>query len=154
MQAASIANLKKALVKLDQGELLDACLRLARFKKDNKELLTYMLFLAEDETGYANYLCREIDQYFEETPNAHKKNLRKIIRWMNKCLRLSGNKEKESQVRIHFCRTLNNSETPFRKSRVMTNMYTGQLKKIDQALAKLHEDIRGGFQLEIRELEL
>lgn len=154
MQAASIAELKKALVKLDQGELLDACLRLARFKKDNKELLTYMLFMSDNEQGYASYLCGEIDEYFALTPNAHKKTLRKYIRWMNKCLRFSGNKETEAQVRIHFCRTLNNSDTPFRKSRVMTNMYTGQLKKIDQALTKMHEDIRGGFQMELSELEL
>ena len=33
-------------------------------------------------------------------------------------------------------------------------MYTGQLKKIDQALAKLHDDIRAEFLLELRELEL
>ncbi len=38
MKAASIAELKKELVRLDPGELLDACLSLARFKKDNKEL--------------------------------------------------------------------------------------------------------------------
>ena len=154
MQAASIAELKKALVRLDQGELLDAVLRLARFKKDNKELLTYLLFMSQDEHGYANYLCREINNQFELTPNAHKKTVRKTIRWMNKCLRFSGNKETEAQVRIHFCRTLKNSETPFRNSRVMTNMYTGQLKKIDQALCKLHEDIRRDFLLETRELDL
>jgi hypothetical protein len=40
MKGASIAELKKELVRLEHGELLDACLRLARFKKDNKELLT------------------------------------------------------------------------------------------------------------------
>jgi len=154
MQAASIAELKKKLVQLDQGELLDACLRLARFKKDNKELLTYWLFMSKDERGYANYLCSEIDNYFELTPKAHKKTVRKIIRWMNKCLRFSGNKETEAQVRIHFCHTLASSETPFRESRVMTNMYTGQLKKIDQALSKMHDDIRAEFEMEKRRLKL
>ena len=84
----------------------------------------------------------------------HKKTLRKIIRWMNKCLRFSGNKETESQVRVHFCQALKQSETPFRKTKVMTNMYTGQLKKIHQALSKLHDDIRADFQADLRELEL
>lgn len=154
MQAASIAELKKALVKMEQGELLDAVLRLARFKKDNKELLTYLLFMSEDENGYANYLCQEIDEHFSLTPNMHKKTLRKIIRWMNKCLRFSGQKETEIHVRIHFCESLRDSETPFRKHRVMTNMYLGQLKKIDQVLSKLHEDVQMDFQLARRDLEL
>ena len=154
MQAASIAELKKALVRMEQGELLDAVLRLARFKKDNKELLTYLLFMSDDENGYANYLCQEIDEQFSLSPNMHKKTLRKVIRWMNKCLRFSGQRETELQVRIHFCESLRNSDTPFQKYRVTTNMYLGQLKKIDQVLSKLHEDVQLDFQLAREDLEL
>ena len=68
MKAASITELKRELIRLEQGELLDVCLRLARFKKDNKELLTYLLFLSANEPGYANYLCEEIDEQFSLTP--------------------------------------------------------------------------------------
>ena len=57
MDPAPLAEIKRTLMLMDRSELLDACLRLARFKKDNKELLTYMLFLSKDEQGYANYLC-------------------------------------------------------------------------------------------------
>ncbi len=152
MKAASIAELKKALVHLDQGELLDAVLRLARFKKDNKELLTYLLFHSENEQGYVNLLCDEIDNQFSLTPNAHKKTLRKIIRWMDKCLRFSGVKETEIQVRLHFCRTLHQSDTPFRRNRVMSNMYERQLKKINKAMESLHEDLRIEFLAEIDSL--
>lgn len=154
MNAASIAELKKALLALDQGGLLDAVLKLARFKKDNKELLTYLLFMSHDEQGFVNYLCREIDDQFVATPNMHKKTLRKNIRWMNKCLRFSGDKETEVQVRIHFCRTLKNSQTPFRNSKVTLNMYTGQLKKINQTIAKFHRDIRREFETEMDPLKL
>ena len=49
MDPAPLAEIKKTLMLMDRSELLDACLRLARFKKDNKELLTYMLFLSKDE---------------------------------------------------------------------------------------------------------
>ena len=153
MKAASIAELKKALVRLDQGELLDACLRLARFKKDNKELLTYLLFLSEDEQGYANCLCDEIDQQFKLTPNAHKKTLRKTIRWIDKCLRFTGNKDTEVQVRLHFCRSLRASETPYRKSKVMTNMYNGQIKKTRKAIEKFHEDLKFDTERDIQKLE-
>ena len=154
MKAASIAELKKGLIRLEQGELLEACLRLARFKKDNKELLTYLLFLAENEQGYANYLCEEIDEQFSLTPNAHKKTLRKTIRTMDKCLRYSGIKETEIQVRIHFCRALKSSQTPFRKTKVTLNMYTGQLKKVQKAIETFHEDLQYDYKLETRDLEL
>jgi len=134
MDPASLAEIKKTLMLMDRGELLDACLRLARFKKDNKELLTYMLFLSKDE-------------------NAHKKTLRKIIRWMNKCLRFSGVKETEVQVRMHFCQTLRDSETPFRKHRVMWNMYAGQIKKIRKAGEKFHDDVKRDLERDILKLE-
>lgn len=154
MKAASIAVLKKSLVKLEQGELLDACLRLARFKKDNKELLTYLLFLSDDEPAYASLLCDGIDEQFTLTPNAHKKTLRKLIRWMDKCLRYSGDKDTEIKVRIYFCQSLLASDTPFRKHRVMTNMYLGQLKKIRKAIETFHEDIQYDWNLQLKGLEL
>lgn len=154
MKAASIAELKKALIKLEHGDLLESCLRLARFKKDNKELLTYVLFLSHDEQGFADYLCSEIDDQFRLTPNAHKKTLRKLIRWMNKVLRFTKVKDTEVQVRLHFVRALRDSQTPFRRSRVMTNMYNGQLKKVTTVTQKLHEDIRNEIALEVEKLQL
>jgi hypothetical protein len=154
MKAASIAELKKSLVNLDQGELLEAVLRLARFKKDNKELLTYLLFLSNDELGYVSLLCQNIDEQFALTPDAHKKTLRKMIRTMDKCLRFSGDKDTEVRVRMHFCRALKASKTPFRKYPVMTNMYLGQLKKINKAVETFHRDIQHDWKLQLRELAL
>ncbi len=152
MQAASIAELKKALVQLDHSELLDACLRLARFKKDNKELLTYLLFLSADEPEYAGYLCNEIDAFFEETPRMQRKTVRKVIRWMDKWLRFSGNKETEAQVRIHFCHALHNSKTPYEETTAMHNMYLGQIKKVHKAIEKMHADLRFDFRQQMQGL--
>ncbi|MDG2470722.1 MAG: hypothetical protein P8M80_15680 [Pirellulaceae bacterium] len=149
MKAASIAELRKSLIRFDQGDLLEACLRLARFKKDNKELLTYLLFLSQDEPRFISGLCEEIDEQFLLTPNAQKKTLRRIIRWMEKWLRFSGVNETEIEVRLHFCHALRSSDTPFRSNRVMTNMYEGQLKKIGKAVSKLHEDARSEYQAEL-----
>lgn len=153
MKAESIAVLRKALLRLEHGELLEICQRLIRFKKENKELLTYLLFLANDEPAFAEYLCEEIDEAFLLRPNMHKKTLRKTIRWMDKCVRISGVKETEVQVRIHFCRALNESETPYRRSRVMTNMYTGQIKKATRAIEKFHDDVKREYEHELHELE-
>ena len=154
MKAASIAEIKKQLVKLDQGELLEIALRLARFKKDNKELLTYALFLSENESAYAGYLCEEIEEQFRTSPNMHKKTLRKTIRVMDKCLRFSGSKETEFTVRVFFCRSLLKSETPFRERRVMFNMYAGQLKKIQKLIESYHEDLQHDYRQELKDLDL
>lgn len=153
MKAASLAEIKKRLVRLEQGEMLEACLRLARFKRDNKELLTYLLFAAEDEKAYMASLCAEIDEQFEtmnkSTLYYAKKSIRKTIRWMEKFIRYSGNVETELEVRIHFCKALHQSRIPIKKSKVTWNMLQSQLKKIEKALAKFHTDIQYEYRGEI-----
>jgi len=52
MKAASINEIKKNLEKRDFNELLEYCIRLTKFKKENKELLTFLLFEADDIPGY------------------------------------------------------------------------------------------------------
>lgn len=142
MKAATISQLKKELVKLDQDELLDVCVRLAKFKVESKELLTYLLMRADDEIGYANDLCNEIDQLLDTPGRIHKKTLRKVVRWMDKSLRFSGNKETELQVRIHFCRRIKQKRISFGTCRVSANMYATQLKKIDKVIDKVHPDLQ------------
>jgi len=145
MSAATISQLKKELVMLDQDDLLDVCLRMAKFKVESKELLTYLLFKADDEAGYANDLSDEIDQLLSVPGQIHKKTLRKIVRWMDKSLRFSGNKETELQVRIHFCRRIRDKKISFGNCRVSANMYATQLKKIDKAIDKVHPDLQFDF---------
>ena len=52
MKAATIHEIKQELVTLKPAALSELCLRLAKFKKENKELLTYLLFEAHNETEY------------------------------------------------------------------------------------------------------
>lgn len=145
MKAATISQLKKELVKLDHDDLLDVCLRMAKFKVESKELLTYLLMKADDEVGYANDLCDEIDQLMNAPGQIHKKTLRKVVRWMDKSLRFSGDKETELQVRIHFCRRIKLRKISFGNCRVSANMYATQLKKIDKAIDKVHPDLQFDF---------
>lgn len=153
MNAASLAELKKTLIRLEQEDLFDLCLRFARFKKENKELLTYLLFLSQDESGYADRLCDEIDEQFQEGPVTHKKTLRKIIRWMDKWLRYSGDKETAIKVRLYFCRALKISGTPYWRTKVMSNMYEGQIRKIRKLIEGLHPDLQHDFEMEIQDIE-
>lgn len=150
MDAASLNELKRALDDLDAGQLKTLCLRLAKFKKDNKELLTYLLFDEGDESGYIESVKREITDLFEEITNLNtyylKKSLRRILKLVNKQIRYSGKAETELALRIHFCQQLKEREMPVTKSVVLINMYDQQLKKIHQALGKLHEDLQFDYQ--------
>ena len=149
MKAATISQLKKELVKLDHDELLDVCVRLAKFKVESKELLTYLLMKADDEIGYAEELCDEIDEYLNASGMIHKKALRKVVRWMEKSLRFSGDKETELQVRIHFCQRIKEKRISFGGCRVSENMHATQLKKIDKAIKKVHPDLQFDFNQQL-----
>jgi len=66
MKAVTAKELKLELNNRSPKEVLELCLRLSRFKKENKELLTYLLFEASDEEYYINSVKEEIDLKFEK----------------------------------------------------------------------------------------
>lgn len=156
MKAATVHEIKKELEGLDPESTQALCLRLARFKKENKELLTYLLFEAHDEAGYVESVKREIIEQFQEIPNLTvyyvKKSLRRILRLVNKQIKYSGLPVTELILRIHFCQQIKESAIPIDKSAVLVNLYQQQLKKIHLALSKLPEDLQYDYQSEIETL--
>ena len=60
MKAATISEIKHELTQTNPSILIDLCLKLAKFKKDNKELLTYLLFEAHDEVAFIEQVKLEI----------------------------------------------------------------------------------------------
>lgn len=156
MRSLSIHEIKQELVTLQAGEITALCLRLARFKKENKELLTYLLFEAQDEPGYVKKVKKEIELLFSEINLTQlyfaKKTLRRILRVINKHSRYSGNKQTDIELRIFFCRQLKASGIPFRQNAVLRNIFDGQFKKIHAALAALHEDLQYDYRKDIAAL--
>jgi hypothetical protein len=158
MKTASLNELKKELDELEAVQLKSLCLRLAKFKKDNKELLTYLLFEEQDESGYVESVKREMTEQFGDVSNLNtyylKKSLRRILKLVNKQIRYSGLPETELALRIHFCQQIKEAEMPVTKSTVLINLYEQQLKKIHQALEKLHEDLQFDYQSQIEKLSI
>ena len=146
MKAASISDIKKELSEKNVRELQALCLRLARYKVENKELLTYMLYEADDEAGYASALKSEVDEMIEALPQGNvyfvKKALRKMLRIINKHLKYSGIAQTEVEVRLHCCIRILERKIPLKSSVVLSNMYNLQLKKIETAWEKLPEDLQ------------
>jgi hypothetical protein len=156
MKAASVQEIKQELSALKPSQLIELCQRLARFKKENKELLTYLLFEANDEEGFIASIKTEINDLFEEINRTQlyfaKKSLRKIVRIINKYARYSGIKETDLTLRIYFCKTLKESGIPITQNPVINNLYLSQLKKINVLLNTLHEDLQYDYRKELEEL--
>ena len=152
MKAASLNDIKKELTTLDQDVIQALCMRLAKYKKENKELLTYLLFEAHDERNFVASVKEEIDDLFQELPsNTYylKKTLRKILRHVNKQIKYSGIKETELELRISFCVHVKEAKIPLKSSVQLLNLYQQQVKKIMTALSKLPEDLQADYQREV-----
>lgn len=158
MKTASIQELKQELQETSQNKLLDLCLRLAKFKKENKELLTYLLFEAHDEEAYISSVKTLIDEGFVELPKSTtyltKKSLRKILRITNKYIKYTGSKQAEVALLIYFCQQMKEMVPNIPRSTVLHNLYLAQIKKINAALKPLHADLQYDFKRDLEDLAL
>jgi hypothetical protein len=158
MKASTINELKQELTNLPAHQLSELCLRLARFKKENKELLTYLLFEAHDEQSYIKSVAQSIDEQFSNINKSNiyfaKKSIRKILRFSNKHIRYTGSKTVEIELLIHFCKKMNESGIQYEKSAAMVNLYISQTKKINKAIESLHEDLQYDYLRELKKLNL
>lgn len=156
MKTASLNELKNELSSQKPDEILALCLRLAKYKKDNKELLTYLLFEANDEQSYIENIKKEIDLQLEgmNKNNVYyvKKSLRKTLRIANKYIKYSTSKQTEIEVLIYFCTKLKNSELPIQTNNILNNLYQRQLERIKKALSTLHEDLQYDYKEDIDSL--
>lgn len=158
MKPASINDIKQELNNIPQAKLLELCLRLAKYKKDNKELLNYLLFESNDGQAYISNIKNEMEAEFKliNTSNLYfaKKSLRKILRNTAKHIRYTSSKQAEVELLLHFCQTLQRSAIPIHNSQVLLNLYHFQIKKVAKIIATLHEDLQYDYLKLLDELSL
>jgi len=156
MKASTIKQLKDELSHKTAQELKELCLQLARFKVENKELLTYLLFEAHDEDQYIINCKNFIDVQFDEidTKNAYyvRKKIRKILTSAKKLIRFSKKKDTEAEILLHFCKKLKNYNPYFKRSNRLQNIFQTQLRMASNAILKLHEDLQFDYQQELDNL--
>ena len=150
MKTASVKELKEEMLNYSAQDLMTICLRLAKFKKENKELLTYLLFEASDEMGYINGVKQEMDHQFEQINRKSfyfiKKSIRKILRLVKQRIRYSQNKETEVELLIYFCQKLKHFQPSIRRSTILQNLYQRQVDRTRKLLSKLHEDLQYDYE--------
>lgn len=144
--AITIHEIKKDLETRDRKELLDFCIRMAKFKKESKELLGFILFEEENINEYTAKVKQQMDELFEEMNKSNlyfiKKSCRKILRMVNKQIRFSSSKQVEAELLIYYCRCMIFYSIPVNKSLQLANLLATQHKKINTALSVLHPDLQ------------
>ena len=150
MKAASSAEIKKALQSLDKTRLVELNLRLVRFKKENKELLTYLLFEEDDPDTYIKNVKEEMDEGFSQLNTGSiyfaKKGLRKLLRMANKHIRYTTDKTMEAEILLHFATSLRGFSLPWQKHAALMKLYNGVMKKIAAAIDTMHEDLQYDYR--------
>ena len=158
MKAASVKEIKTELQMLFPGQLLNICMHLIKYKKENKEFLSYLLFEAQDEPNYISEIKLLLDEQFQNVNDSSlylaKKTIRKALRTANKHLKYSGLKQTEVEVLIYYCKKVRETRLSLKENTVLGNLYQRQLIRINKALSTLHEDLQYDYSEEIKELIL
>ncbi len=157
METASAKELRDELKHRSESELRDIVLRLSRFKKENKELLSYLLFQSHNEDDYIANIKTLIDEKLLEinTSNGYyaKKAIRRILRETKKFVRYSGSKETEVALLIHFCRSLQETHPRLMNVKVIKDIVERQVVLIKVRISTLHEDLQYDFEEEINSID-
>jgi hypothetical protein len=153
MKTATIKELRNELSHLSADELIELVLRLSRFKKENKELLTYLIYQASNEAAFIAGIKKEMDAQFEQINVISyyyiKKSVRKILREIKKYIRYSKKKETEVELLIYFCGKLINFSPTIAHSNALLNIYNRQKDAVKKAISCLHEDLQYDYQMEL-----
>lgn len=156
MKAATVKQLKDELKHLSQDELVQITLRLSRFKKENKELLTYLLFEAHDEAEFIENVKQHVDEHFENMNTDSyfymKKTIRKILREIKKYNRYSLKKETEVELLLYFCKKLLEVKPSIKHNTTLSNLFSRQIVFIEKKISALHEDLQYDYNLELEKL--
>ena len=144
MKTASLKEIKTELENTPQAILLELCLKLTKFKKENKELLTYLLFEEHDEKSYIAGVKEILDELFLTVNKTQlyfaKKTIRKIVRVANKYIKYSNSKTTEPDILLHICEKINDLNLNLSKNTALQNIYLSQIKKIRKSVSAMHED--------------
>jgi hypothetical protein len=156
MKIASLSEIKRELKEMPNEELFKIIIRMASFKKENKELLNYLIFESSDEEGYRVAIKNEVEEEFAavNTRSVYlaKKSIRRVLRIVSKHIKYSGSKQTEVELLIFFCQQIQKLNISIRDSKVLTNLYNRQLFNIEKALKSMDEDLQFDYQADLEKL--
>lgn len=153
MKTATIKEIKTELGEITKLELVALCLELGKFKKENKELLTYLLFESGNEEQFILEIKDETKIQFQSiNTNSYfyiKKSVRKILRRIKTYIRYSKNKETEVELLLFFCTQMKALVPSIKENIALHNIYKREILAIEKKILKLHEDLQFDYNIEL-----
>jgi hypothetical protein len=157
MKAAGVKAIKDELKMRSREDLMELCLNLSKFKKENKELITYLLFEAGDENYFIQGIKDEITSEFEEVNRKSyyyiKKSIRKILRNTKKNIRYSKKKQTEIELLLFFCKKLKTFTPSISKSIPLTKIFDREIERIQKSISSLDPDLQYDYGLEVESIQ-
>ena len=154
MKAASIKEIKEEVQTLNPAFLTDIIIRLGRFKKENKELLTYLLLYKNDESKYIAEIKESLHIMFTEVnvkaSYITKKNLRKILRTANRYIKYTSEDATEIELLIFFIEEFNGLGLNIAKNVTLQKMHSSVMARIQKAILLLHEDLQYDYNKQFK----
>lgn len=155
MAPEKLITIKKELCGRSVQELTDLCIRLAKYKKENKELLNYLLFDADDPLQYAGQVKSFLENDFRTLQKHYyysTKSLRKILRLINRHAKYTASKAVELELLIWFCNNFLKYADTRSSHKPLQALFIRQLDKIRNLIPGLHEDLAFDYQKEYEQL--
>ncbi|MDA9554904.1 hypothetical protein N9R54_01590 [Pelobium sp.] len=155
MDSPKLADLKKELNYRDAQEWKELCLKLAKYKTENKELLHYLLFYSDRKEDYVEEVKAIIANTFDDLhPSIYQatKQLRKLVRVMNKHIKYISDKACETELVLYLSTLF--IEHPIVKinSKSSIGLLYRQLKRALKLIPKLDEDLQFDYQQQFDEV--
>jgi hypothetical protein len=155
MQAVKLTDIKKELSKQGSQELITTCLRLAKYKKENKELLSYLLYNSDDPLYYVQKVKESLEEDFKTLQKHYyqsTKTLRKILRTLNRHAKYTASKEAEIELLVWYCHNFLNYADTRSSYKPLRGLFIRQIEKIVKLIPKLHEDLQFDYEQELLNL--
>lgn len=157
MKAKSLKELREELVHAEKQDLVDFCLQLARFKAENKELLTYELFYKHNKDLYLSEIEAHVNKEFDGLNDASyfylKKGVQKINRHIKKYIRIAKDPEIEVHLLLYFLKQFKAYKPDLLKQKILNNMYHREYKLVVKRIEKLHPDLQYDYEKALEEVK-
>jgi peptide subunit release factor 1 (eRF1) len=156
MVSPKLNDIKKELNFLSEEQMKALIHRLSKYKKENKELLSYLIFEADNEHAYVQRVKQEIDENFDKLSEINlyivKKGLRKILRNVTKYIKFSDIKQTETELLIYFAHKMKDAGYTKTKNVMLNNLFFQHCLKIEKSISGLHEDLQYDYRKEFDSL--
>ncbi len=149
MKPERISEIKKELKLLESTALVEICLKLAKFKRDNKEFLNYLLFESANPESYLQSVKLSLQESFHIlSRNSYQKTkeLRKILRILNKHIKYTGMPVAEVELLLWYCDNLLEHGSIKSSQKALYMLLIRQLQKVRKTILKLHEDLQFDYK--------